>query len=133
MAFIFGTRLGETLNGVSGENDFIFALAGDDDVVLASGNDRLFAGRGDDTLADFIGAFGDTGDDTIFGGFGDDSYRFSSGDDVFFGGAGFDQVTLIGGEDDFEFEDLLLGRVRVTNLNTDATLTTWNVEDFTFT
>ena len=97
----------DTISGMSG-NDRLFGLDGADDLFGGSGNDTLFGGEGRDEL------FGDSGSDTLEGGAGDDRLTGGSGNDVMTGGEGSDAFIVAPGSGsdrvlDFElFEDRLV-------------------------
>ncbi|MEA5597421.1 alkaline phosphatase PhoX [Rivularia sp. UHCC 0363] len=86
---------GSNFNGI---NEIIFTGAGNDEIDLAfaanalTGNNRIDAGSGDDTIYLSKGdrALGGAGDDKFFVG--------SGGDNILFGGAGADQFWIVSGE-----------------------------------
>jgi Ca2+-binding RTX toxin-like protein len=77
---LYGTSLGETLDG----------LAGNDDIAGYGGDDILRGGLGNDTLS------GGSGHDILDGGEGNDTLQGGTGNDVLTGGHGSDR--LQGGE-----------------------------------
>ena len=91
---LFGSLEGDTLE-VIGSNQLIFAGDSDDliDAALGSeGNNRIYAGGGDDTLILGEG-------DRAVGGEGDDRFFVTSGgNNTITGGAGADQFWLASGE-----------------------------------
>lgn len=74
----------------TGDDDFLFAGAGNDLLQGLGGNDRLFGLEGDDTLK------GGAGHDDLEGGLGDDLLEGGDGNDFLTGNLGAD--TLDGGE-----------------------------------
>lgn len=121
------------LSGAVGDDDFILAGAGNDQVYANLGNDEVYGGTGNDLV--FGGAgndtlFGDegndildggTGNDSLYGGDGNDFLVGAEGDDVLAGNAGNDTLfggdgrdTLLGGDGDDRLQggtgnDLLYG------------------------
>lgn len=85
---IFGTILGDTIDGLGGRDQ----IQGDD------GDDVLMGGAGNDSL------FGGAGDDTLVGGLDNDLLQGGSGNDVLYGGAGEDNFYGQGGNDTFVIE-----------------------------
>jgi RTX calcium-binding nonapeptide repeat (4 copies) len=113
---IYGTRLGEGLNG-SGGDDTMYGRGGYDQMygdkgraITESshpGNDTLYGGRsrdelnggvGEDTLrggeGDDVLLDGEFGDDTLYGGLGGDYFHDGTGEDRMYGGAGDDTFWL---------------------------------------
>ncbi|MEM1314351.1 MAG: calcium-binding protein [Pseudomonadota bacterium] len=88
------------------------ALAGDDIVTGSRANDRIFGGRGNDTLYGdgLFGSgqggdrlFGQAGNDQLFGRFGADRLVGGAGNDQIAGGDGSDKL-FGGGGDDFLYD-----------------------------
>ncbi|WP_326937897.1 calcium-binding protein [Frateuria sp. Soil773] len=86
---IFGNVLGNTINGLGGQ-DIVRAGDGDDIVDGGEGGDQLFGEGGNDQLV------GGAGDDLLDGGDGVDALSGGIGSDDLAGGAGAD--TLDGGD-----------------------------------
>lgn len=105
MVRIKGTNHADTLLGTVGESNRIEAQGGDDWVIGAELEDRIWGGRGRDFLDgregnDWLngGQGGDhidagAGDDLVIGGGGDDEIYLRDGTDVAYGGAGNDIIT----------------------------------------
>lgn len=87
---IFGTAIGDVLNGGPG-NDLIFGLEAGDVINGNGGDDCLVGGEGGDSIR------GNNGNDVIFGNEGGDSLQGNNGEDLLIGGDGGD--TLKGGND----------------------------------
>lgn len=90
------------LPGMSGNDDYVRAGAGNDTVYANLGNDIVDGGAGNDLLDGGIGddtLDGDIGDDTLNGGVGNDSLYGGAGADKLYGGAGFDSLEGGGGND----------------------------------
>ena len=90
---IFGTLDGDTIE-VEGNNQLIFAGDTDDliDASTGEGNNRIYAGSGDDTI--ILGT-----SDRIIAGDGNDAiFTTSGGDNTITGGAGTDQFWLASAE-----------------------------------
>ncbi len=108
------------LPGMSGDDDYIRAGAGNDSVVANIGNDIVDGGTGDDTIeggtgddtlsgeADDDSLVGGLGNDSLIGGAGDDTLNGQIGDDVLEGGDGSDSFAL---EDDFGSDTIIGGEV----------------------
>lgn len=108
------------LAGMSGDDDYIRAGAGNDSVVANIGDDIVEGGTGDDTIeggtgndtlsgeADDDSLVGGLGDDSLIGGAGDDTLNGQIGDDVLEGGDGSDSFAL---EDDFGNDTIVGGEV----------------------
>lgn len=96
---IFGNVLGNTINGLDGQ-DIVRAGDGDDIVDGGEGGDQLFGEGGNDQL---VGGAGDDlldggdGVDTLFGGIGSDDLAGGAGADTLDGGDGADHLS--GGAD----------------------------------
>ncbi|MEM6624138.1 MAG: DUF4114 domain-containing protein [Pseudomonadota bacterium] len=83
-------------------NDKLFGMAGHDSVSGGDGADILRGNSGDDSLGGGTGSdvlYGGKGDDTLGGSGGDDALYGDSGNDKLFGGAGVDQLTGGSGDD----------------------------------
>lgn len=74
------------LTGMTGNDDYVRAGAGNDRVEAGAGNDIVDAGSGNDTV------YGGTGNDTLYGGSGNDSLYGDTGNDSIEGGANEDQL-----------------------------------------
>ena len=86
---VFGSIDGDIIE-VSGSNQLIFAGDMNDliDASTGEGNNRIYAGSGDDTLV--LGGL-----DRVFGGAGDDKFFTTDrGDNILTGGAGADQFWI---------------------------------------
>jgi len=86
---------------VASGNDRIYGGAGNDDLDGGAGNDTLIGGAGDDGLDGGAGndtLYGQSGNDYLGGGDGDDLLKGARGKDALWGHAGND--TLIGGAGD---------------------------------
>ncbi len=121
---ITGTSLYYDMNAPSGDDDVIYAGAGNDYVEAEMGDDEVYGGLGSDTIFggagyDFIEG-GDDGDflfggndgDYIDGGAGNDRIEGHGGNDDLFGGAGADTIFGGTGDDYLDGEaenDLLAG------------------------
>jgi Ca2+-binding RTX toxin-like protein len=113
-------------------DDKIVAGAGDDTIYDYTGDDTLVGGNGNDTIIDF------TGKGTLLGGTGDDilantsldSPGYSSSIDTINGGAGNDTVTLAT-ESNADLTFNFVSSNKVTKLVGDGT-TVVNVENFNF-
>jgi VCBS repeat-containing protein len=92
----------DTISGMSG-NDFIFGLDGADNLFGGSGNDSLFGGEGRDEL------YGASGNDTLEGGAGDDLLEGGSGNDIHTGGEGADDFLFSPGSGSDRILDFELG------------------------
>lgn len=68
-------------------NDKLYGGSGNDTVSGGAGNDSLFGGDGNDTIS------GGAGNDTIYGEAGDDTITTTSGADWVYGGDGNDKLT----------------------------------------
>lgn len=77
-----GTSGDDTLIGLDGAGDQIFAALGNDELAGGSGDDTLDGGPGDDRVD------GGDGDDTLVGGGGDDTLRGGRGADTYVLGSG---------------------------------------------
>jgi Ca2+-binding RTX toxin-like protein len=87
------------------------ALAGDDDLFLSQGNDKVAGGAGNDYIRGFGGddllsggadddiIGGDAGNDEIYGGTGNDRLRGGTGNDELHGGDGDDRLSGNAGND----------------------------------
>lgn len=102
------------LPGQTGDDDIVYAGAGDDTVIANDGDDEIHGGAGNDILLGADGAdevYGDEGDDTIMVAEGDTAYG-DGGDDLFhiqdYNEAGTDDITIVGGEGDETTGDTLL-------------------------
>ena len=93
--WMFGSALGETLNGSHSVNDTILGYEGDDSLYGKDGDDELFGGEGDD----YLRAGNDH--DLLVGGAGDDDLRGDAGDDVLMAGSGADRLQGDAGADTF--------------------------------
>jgi len=80
---LYGTTLGETLDGLAG-NDDIAGYGGDDVIRGGIGNDTLSGGSGSDIVD------GGEGDDRLDGGTGNDVLTGGLGNDILDGGEGND-------------------------------------------
>ncbi|MGH1576522.1 Hint domain-containing protein [Planktotalea sp.] len=108
------------LVGMSGDDDYIRAGAGNDSVVANLGDDSVEGGTGSDTIEGgegedtLLGEAGDDslvgglGNDSLVGGVGDDTLNGQIGDDVLEGGDGSDSFAL---EDDFGNDTIVGGEV----------------------
>ncbi|MEM6754098.1 MAG: glycerophosphodiester phosphodiesterase family protein, partial [Cyanobacteria bacterium P01_C01_bin.38] len=106
-----------------GDNNILFAGAGDDEIDLAFGgiNNRVDAGSGDDVI--YAG-----NQNRILGGAGDDKFFASGGDNIISGGAGADQFWIVTGEIakdmntivDFEIGSDVIGILGSAGLGIDA-------------
>lgn len=88
---------------IASTNDLIWAGMGDDAVYAKTGADTVHGGTGNDILDGGTGndiIYGEEDSDFIFGGAGDDTLDGGSSNDVIEGGAGSD---LIVGGDGFDF------------------------------
>lgn len=76
-----------------GDNNSLFAGAGNDEIDLAFGgsNNRVDAGSGDDIV--YLG-----NQNRVLGGAGDDKFFASGGDNILSGGDGSDQFWIVSGE-----------------------------------
>ncbi|MGN9811670.1 calcium-binding protein [Micromonospora sp. BQ11] len=105
--------VGASLHGGSG-NDRLVAGAGNDTLDGEEGVDTLLGGGGNDTVNGGTGgdsAFGGAGNDSVGGQEGADSLQGGDGNDVVEGGGGADQLAGDGGDD---LLDGGAGRDRVT-------------------
>ena len=84
MAFVNGGNGGETLTGVSNENNQLYGMGGNDILVGANRDDYLEGGDGDDVIT------GGLGGDALVGGAGADRFVYLSALDS--GPAGYDQL-----------------------------------------
>lgn len=89
---IFGTGLGDTIDGFAG-NDTIFGLAGDDALNGSIDNDTLYGGNGEDTLR------GGDGNDTLNGGNHSDLLQGGDDNDLLQGGGAGDSLFGDNGND----------------------------------
>ncbi|MDC0737045.1 Hint domain-containing protein [Cognatishimia sp. SS12] len=90
-----------TLPGMSGDDDHIRALGGDDRVFAGEGDDIIEGGAGNDSI------YARLGNDTLYGGSGADELQGDEGDDVFYGGDAAD--LLNGGDGSDTFRDITDG------------------------
>lgn len=93
---LYGTSLGETLDGLAG-NDDIAGYGGDDVIVGGTGNDTLSGGSGNDIVEGGEGndgLDGGTGNDVLTGGRGNDSLNGGEGNDVYVFALGDGQDTI---------------------------------------
>ncbi len=105
---------GDSLNGVDGIDDMIFAGAGDDIAIGYAGNDKIDGGKGDDLLK------GLAGDDILVGGQGADNLQGGDDQDTIFGGVG-DLVDGGAGGVDYDTLDLRgKGDVNIINTSVDS-------------
>ena len=95
--------------GTVGNDDLIYAYAGNDQIVSGEGDDIVYAGAGNDTVlagsdqdlvyggdgTDSVSGGSDT--DTIYGGAGDDTLDGGGSTDTIYGGAGDDTIIETGG------------------------------------
>jgi Ca2+-binding RTX toxin-like protein len=111
MATKYGTSGNDNpLRGTS-ENDFLYALAGDDLIITDDGDDYVEAGDGDDQVNGYPGLKGAytyynaKGTLTIYGGNGNDFLVGGEGNDKVFGESGNDILYGRGGNDTIDGED----------------------------
>lgn len=93
---LYGTTLGETLDGLGG-NDDIAGYGGDDIIRGRGGNDTLGGGAGNDIVEGGEGndgLEGGTGDDILTGGLGNDSLSGGGGNDAYVFALGDGQDTI---------------------------------------
>lgn len=96
------------LPGMSGNDDYIRAGAGNDSVSAGAGNDIVEGGTGNDTLNGDAGndtLRGDAGNDTLRGGIGNDNLNGGAGNDRLEGGTSTDTLTGGDGFDTFQAGD----------------------------
>jgi len=82
--------------------DSIFALGGNDELVMGDGDDHVFAGDGDDIIYGQGGddiILGEGGSDRLYGGDGNDRLNGGADIDLLVGGNGNDDLTLDDGDD----------------------------------
>ncbi len=84
---------GNDLVSAGGGNDYAYGGEGSDSLQGADGDDRLYGGNGVDQLA------GGTGNDLLSGGDNNDMLIGDSGNDVLFGGGGADTINGNDGND----------------------------------
>jgi len=94
---IVGTSGNDLINGINGESNLIYGLAGDDTIYGGDAGDTIYGGAGNDII------IGGSGDDILYGDAGNDYIDGGAGSDLIYGGDGND--TLHGGTGD----DLLFG------------------------
>ena len=100
----YGTSAGETILGVvagsgGGDEDTIYAGAGNDTLRGKNGDDILYGEAGNDYL------YGGSQNDLLYGGDGNDTIKGEYGDDVIYGGDGLDTLWGNKGADTFVFEE----------------------------
>ena len=78
------------VQGTTGNDDLIYAGAGNDSITSGAGNDIIYGGTGNDT------AFGGAGNDKIYGDDGNDAMDGGTGNDLIYGGKGDDTINLTG-------------------------------------
>ncbi len=96
------------IQGTVGNDDIIYAGAGNDSIYSGLGNDKILSGAGNDL------AFGGAGNDSITGDAGNDTLNGDAGNDTLDGGLGND--TLFGGSEN----DMLYGGAGSDSLSGDA-------------
>lgn len=84
---------GDIIDGADGLDDTIYGYAGDDTITAGLGNDLVFAGDDNDSVA------GGAGDDLIYGGTGNDTLNGGDDADTIFGDAGADNIEGDTGDD----------------------------------
>ncbi len=76
----------------TGDDDVIYAYAGNDKISAGAGNDLVDGGSGNDKID------GGLGNDTLYGGLGNDNIVDSSGINLAYGGSGNDTIKLTSSE-----------------------------------
>lgn len=110
----FGTNSNDTIELIGTKNSLdknrIYALAGDDHIIVGKGDNYIEAGSGSDT----IDLRGSKGENTVYGGVNNGKDNDDDGDDTIYAGQGKD--TIYGGNgkdtiytDNDDKEDLLYG------------------------
>ena len=109
-----GNRVDQAGNVLASENDALLGGDGDDQLYGMAGHDNLAGGDGADSLKGNSGddeLFGNAGfdrlsggknNDRLSGGTGDDTLDGNSGDDTLFGNDGDDDLTGSSGDDDLD-------------------------------
>ncbi|UCH48816.1 MAG: VCBS domain-containing protein [Betaproteobacteria bacterium] len=101
-------RGGNDFIDAGSDNDYVFGGAGEDVVIGGEGNDFLAGDgpvAGEEKTADYID--GGSGNDTLWGGGGDDFLVGGKGDDILAGGPGADVYLFNRGDGDDIFRDTL--------------------------
>ena len=136
MGIIYGTDIGNTLNGTVGADEIygwlvpvsntIEGLPTDSDTIFGrEGNDYLFGGGGNDAVSGDTGndnCYGGSGNDKLYGGDGIDQIYDGLGNDTLFGGAGGDYLfsgagadTVYGGDGDDYVSAFIDGSANIVN------------------
>jgi len=95
---IIGTQRDDIIYAATVTDALVYALNGDDIVLLGTGNPQAYGGNGDDILVGGSGnaqLYGGQGDDIMIGGFGNNLLVGGPGNDQLYAGPGHD--ILIGG------------------------------------
>ncbi|MGE5500743.1 MAG: calcium-binding protein [Ignavibacteriales bacterium] len=87
-----GSASGDRIVADAGD-DWVFGLAGNDAILLGSGDNTAFGGSGNDRIA------AAEGDDWLFGGLGNDVLELGGGANLGVGGAGNDTIRGGSGDD----------------------------------